>query len=316
MKLYKILFEGAEEYYQKTYRVSGAINSELAADDLGRYKRRVKYIVYNPLVYTKDAAQETGQPSNFGGFDIVNRVKPNALTIDLQDKKIYFGGGKLGLHNPLLTMQLETVVDSFPEFREYNLEDYGKVGDLLDNMVELSGKFSRYRKGDESLYDELKFKVLKNLSDLDWYHATRESNLDSINTIGLLPSKAIDPSKQQTRGWTQFNFNLQNAVYLTGDIDTAKNIAKELADRYQESAVVLKIDGQGLKDLSKIVVDEDSLRDEYSGNVVENPESLGIPEYIFSIIDRSVASIGYRGVIGSEYITVVEKIEYNNEAED
>ena len=37
-----------------------------------------------------------------------------------------------------------------------------------------------------------KFEVLKDIKDLEWYHATKRSNLDGIKKRGLVPSKEFD----------------------------------------------------------------------------------------------------------------------------
>jgi len=317
MKLFEILFEGAEEYYQKKYRSSGGINKELSIEELNVLKSRgADLIGYDPFMWSEQAAKETAYPNDLGGFERARRISGYDIVISLKDKKIYTPKSGLPLHDPFIAMQLGMITRSFPEFMEYELSDGGLVSDLLSGKKEITGRFPRYKKGEDGLFDELKFEVFKDIKEISWYHATRESNLESIKRQGLIQSKAFKDLEQQRRGWTQFNFDLQNAIYLTHDIERARDIAKTLSDRYEESAVILKIDGKALVDDSKIVVDEDVLRDEYTGNVIPHEESIHVPEYIMSIIDKGIASIGYKGKINPEYLEVVETIEYRKREDE
>jgi hypothetical protein len=185
----------------------------------------------------------------------------------------------------------------------------GKLKDLLQNTKKISGKSPAYSKEEEQ-FKQFEYEVFKDISEHSWYHATRESNLSSINEKGLLPSKEF----KQGSGWTEFNFNLQNAVYLTANKDYAENIAITLSERYEESAVVLKIDGAALKDYSKLIVDEDSLRNEYTDKVEAGAVKQGMADYLTSVVD-TIQSIGYKGRIAPEYISVENTIAFNSDEE-
>jgi hypothetical protein len=99
----------------------------------------------------------------------------------------------LPTHNPRFVSQLESIIDAIPEFKDYQLvsrvyneknfgydeEIYGKVSDLLSGKKSVVGRFPRYSKG-QDLYDQFKFEVLQDITEVSWYHATRASNWDSI----------------------------------------------------------------------------------------------------------------------------------------
>lgn len=333
IKLYKILFETAEEYYQSNIGVSGRLNKELAAQDFSRYKRRgVQYVEYNPETFTKEGVSETSDPNNIGGIDKVSSpaYSKQKVIIDLKNNIILMRSG-LPEHDPLITFQLRELLSTIPELATYQVKrfvptkdsfvpdkelSYGMtVQDFLSGKQEKSGRYPRYKKGEE-LYDEFKFEVFKDLSEFDWYHATRKSSYEKIKAEGFLrPSKDFGADQQQRHGWTQFNFDLQNAVYLTHDIERARDIANVLVDRYEEEAVVLKVSGKALSDVSKIVVDEDILRDEYTDEIYPR-EAQGIPEYIISITSEKIAGLGYKSRISKEFIDVAETIKFEKPEED
>lgn len=259
MKLASILFETAEEYYKITSQISGRINSELAKDDIDRYRRsdKVRYIEYDPAAWTRDAAVETSEPNNLGGINRVSSIRgsENKIVVDLKDNIVYIQRSALPEHDPLVLFQLEELIRVIPEIQNYEVKRYLLKGDrwmdvpyaktvnqFLSGKLEIAGVYPRYKKG-EDLYDEFKFEVLKNLSDIDWYHATTLSNYEKIKQEGLRPSKDFPKGEVQQRGWTTFNFDLQNAVYLTHDFDRAVGIAEALVQKYGEDAVVLKVWG-------------------------------------------------------------------------
>lgn len=303
MKLSKILFE-------TSYQDFGPINAELAVEDLNRYRERgIKLFKYEPFVYAQSGAA--------GGFITKRSLGSSGLYFDIDSRKIIDMDSSLPTHNPRFVSQLESIIDAIPEFKDYQLvsrvyneknfgydeEIYGKVSDLLSGKKSVVGRFPRYSKG-QDLYDQFKFEVLQDITEVSWYHATRASNWDSIKSGGLLPSKTVS-----VEGWTEFNLDLQKAVYLTLKFRYAKQIAETLAERFGEPAIVLKINGQALADKSKIVVDEDVLRDEYTGNVTANQESIGMPEYILSLIKNNLSSIGYRGKIESGFVEIAATVD-------
>ena len=332
MKLFEILFETAEEYYQSSLKSSGRLNKELAAQDFSRYKRRgVQYVEYNPETFTKEGVSETSDPNDIGGIDKVSSpaYSKQKVIIDLKNNIILMRSG-LPEHDPLITFQLRELLSAIPELATYQVKrfvttkdpfasdkelSYGMtVQDFLSGKQEKSGRYPRYKKGEE-LYDEFKFEVFKDLTEFDWYHATRKSSYEKIKVEGLRPSKDFGAGQQQRHGWTQFNFDLQNAVYLTHDIERARDIANVLVDRYEEDAVVLKVSGKALSDVSKVVVDEDILRDEYTDEIYPR-EAQGIPEYVISITSEKIAGLGYKSRISKEFIDVAETIKFEKPEED
>lgn len=338
MKLSEILFETAEEYYQSSLKSSGGLNKELAAQDFARFQsprfksRGFQYVEYNPETFSKEGVSETSDPNNVGGIEKVSSpaYSKQKVIIDLKNNIILMRSG-LPEHDPLIMFQLRELLSAIPELATYQVKrfvptkdpfvpnqelSYGMtVQDFLSGKQEKSGRYPRYKKGEE-LYDEFKFEVLKDLSEFAWYHATRKSSYEKIKTEGFLrPSKDFGAEQQQRHGWTQFNFDLQNAVYLTHDMERAKDIANVLVDRYEEDAVILKVSGKVLSDISKIVVDEDILRDEYSDDVIPR-EAQGIPEYIISTTSEKIAGLGYKARIPSEFIKVAETIKFEKPEED
>jgi hypothetical protein len=248
-------------------------------------------------------------------------------SLDLKNNAIFFVNSSLPEHDPLLIFQLEELASAIPEIAEFRIKKFDKkqhkeipynditVEEFLNGKLSKSGTYPRYKKG-EDLYDEFKFEVLKDLKDIDWYHATKVSNYKKIKTQGLRPSKDFPPEEQQKRGWTMFNFDLQNAVYLTHDIDRARDIANTLTERYSEDAIILKISGEALNDPTKIVVDEDILRDEYTDEIYPR-EAQGIPEYIISITSEKIAGLGYKSKILPNFIDPIEVVKVENlETED
>jgi hypothetical protein len=172
--------------------------------------------------------------------------------------------------------------------------DYPNVTAALADIKSFKGKARVY--GEDDLKD-FEYAVLKDVGDHTWYHATRESVLDGIRQKGLLPS-----GNAQGEGWTQFNLHLQKAVYLTADLEYAKNIASTLAERFGESAVVLQVNHKFEPD--RIVIDEDTLRNSYDGMVMKDAFDPRWPSFVSSLVD-SIQSIGYAGVIPVQALRVV-----------
>lgn len=155
-------------------------------------------------------------------------------------------------------------------------------------------------------FKEFMVDILEDLDDRTWYHATRKLNLESIKKQGLLPSHTFE----QGQGWTQANLNLQNAVYLTADIEYAYAIAETLAIRNKEDGVVLAVSGKALEDKSKIVLDEDALVSQDGMRWGDIDYTL--PDYYTSVLNK-IRSIGYSDVISPKYISVEEVVEFESE---
>lgn len=199
----------------------------------------------------------------------------------------------------------------------YHYRDFGKASILLKQAKTIKGKSSAYL---EDSYEIFKFAVFKDLKEFDWYHATRKSKWQSIKQKGLVPSGLQD----QGDGWTQFNLNLQAAVYLTKNIDFAYRIADTLAQRFEEDAIIIKVDGKALKNYTKIVADEDALRNDYddtvtgyySAEMFKDPSFFQrIPEFHQSVSDPKLASLGYKEIIPSSYITIYDTVKHEKDEE-
>jgi hypothetical protein len=153
--------------------------------------------------------------------------------------------------------------------------------------------------------EDFTIEVLQELSDAKHiFHATRASHLPSIMKKGLVPSGTVD----QGTGWTQYNFHLQNAVYLTLDYDYAVAIAKTLANRFGEEGVVLRVKGSAVSDYSKLVVDEDALEN-YVRGLGYNMGSIdpARPGFLQSVVD-DIESFGYLGTIPPSALKVVRRV--------
>ncbi len=320
-----VLFrETAEEHYLKTGRVSGRLSREDTVEGFDRYKRAgVNYVEYDPDLFV-------GEPgSSVGGLTKVSspQYSKHRVVVDLRKGLVYLTRSALPDHDPLTLFQLEELLGVIPEIGGYGVVrvdgrgkeiPYGKTvtefvgGD--SGKISKRGVYPRYKKGEE-LFDEFRFEVLRDLHEIEWYHATKVSNYEKIKHEGLKPSKAFSSLDQQQHGWTMFNFDLQNAVYLTHDIERARDIADVLADRFLEDVVVLRVSGEALRDVSRLVVDEDALRDAYTDEVVPR-ESEGIPEYVVSVTSQKIAGLGYKGTVPVEYISVAEVVRFKLPEED
>jgi hypothetical protein len=326
IKLSEILFE-TEDYYKYHSSSSGKLNTKEARIDLLRYlKKGITQFAYVPNGLTAEAANETDEPNNKGMLEPRKEVEYSGdlVFINTKNKQIIFGRkAREPLLDPRIALQLSSIASTFPEFLDYAVysqsnehPEPGKQVDsnliplnsslreLLANKKDISGKYKQYDRKEEK-YEEYKVEVLKDITEIDWYHATRKSNWNAIKRFGLVPSKEF--VSKQAHGWTVLNFDLQNAVYLTSDLDYAIGIAETLAGRFNEAAIVLKVKGSALKDRTKIVVDEDSLRNDYDGEVsISNMP--GMPEYLTSVLD-SIKSIAYAGTITPNFISLEQKID-------
>lgn len=243
-----------------------------------------------------------------------------------KDKRIVI---TTNLADPRLVSIISSTVSMMPEIGDftvskilfdedkfsYHYHDFGKAAMLLARAKTIKGKSSAYL---EDSYELFKFAVFQDLKDFDWYHATRKSKWQSIKQKGLLPSGLQD----QGEGWTQFNLSLQNAVYISKNLEFVYRIADTLADRFGEDAIVIKVDGQALKEYKKIVADEDALRNDYDDTVTgyygpemfKNPNFFQrIPEFHQSVSDPKLASLGYKGIIPASYLTIYDVVKYDKE---
>lgn len=217
--------------------------------------------------------------------------------------------------SPIFAEIVATLSQQIPDLNSFALYAYDEhnqpasldmtLAQAAQQVRQVSIRSQDYNPKDaEVTYKEFKVHILDDLQDLDWYHATRAQNVENIMAKGLLPSGEFE----QGGGWTQFNLNLQNAVYLTADPNYADQIAETLASRFNEPAVVLKIQGGALADKSKITLDEDSLLSKYDDMIDYTNYEHELPSFYTSVIHR-IQSIGYAGVIPPSFISVDETIQ-------
>jgi tRNA nucleotidyltransferase/poly(A) polymerase len=285
--------------------------------------KRKKTLWFDPNCLSDEAYAEH-PPTEDKGIWATHRSETSgiSISIDIASKTINILGS---LQDPRISYLLTTSNTHIPELGDYivrtvnrsesdsHSENYYKVVGSLKDVVSkkktISGKAPDFT--ERGGFKEFKHDVLEDISDIDWYHATRLSHLDSILQKGLLPS---NPSKQGT-GWTSYNFNLQKVVYLTSDVEYANDIAATLLERFGKPAIVIKIAGSALKDYTKLVVDEDSLRDEYNDNVNAGMLKAGIPDYMTSAVDK-IQSIGYSDIIPASNLEIIQVYDYEHEEND
>jgi hypothetical protein len=332
------------------------LNAEMSPQFFESFKNSTKFVYQSNGVGSKHANPEHGLGiwlPTATDSDGLPMWKPGVLvTLDLENKRFFINEKKTSLVDPRLASVIKSTITLHPEFADFQvsqtemedkevkddegfsywdsfmvINDLGVASDLVASMKTMKGVSPVYTKfigGDDEdrnaeFYEKFEFEVFQELSEMVWYHATRETNLESIKKHGLLPSG----TREQGDGWTQANLHLQNAVYLTRRPDYVSAIAETLAARFKEKAVVLKVSGEILKtnDYSNVAVDEDSLRselDDMVGSRVGNPDNFtdfhGLPEIIESALHR-VASIGYKGKIDPKYIVDVVHVVDPNEDE-
>lgn len=175
-------------------------------------------------------------------------------------------------------------------------------------------------------------KIIKAIHERNFYHTTFKKYVRFIKVNGLTPSKVFADIENELvqsgkikagdgvplgliprDGWSSsLNPEKQRAVYLYLDKDKATALAKYLAYRNQEEAVVLEIDGNALRDYSKLVVDEDALRDDSS---VSKKLSVDVPHFYFSALSH-MKSIGYTAVIPPQFIKIAAEFSPPDDVDD
>lgn len=280
------------------------LHPELGPEFFRYYFKKAKTLFFHPEGLTKEAYAEYPQTKDKGIWMPSRPTQREAsslleLSVDRKTITIYSNV----FRDPRASRALITTSKYLPELNNAKIEYFKRdgqvefLGILKDVVVKaktIQGKspsWTRDREKEQE-FQSFKFEVLEEISDVDWFHATSMKHLKSILSTGLKPSK----SAAQGEGWTQLNFDLQNAVYLTADKEYAEDIAETLLARFDVPGVVLRIRGSALKDYSRIVVDEDSLRNEIDGSVSGGYLISDLPDFMTSFLDK-IESIGYKGVI-------------------
>lgn len=212
--------------------------------------------------------------------------------------------------------------------RGLNVSVRGSIGDLESSVEDLSRELNVYRElapscvtavterewvSPESPLRQFAWRAFRHHSDVTFYHASRKSFERSIMRTGLMPAlrardlmATSESRKGRTPiGWTNFNLHLQDAAYLTADIDYARSIARTLAIRYDEPAVIVEVDGATLNS-RRLYADEDVFRDQ--DGMLEFDRCLEeLPAYFTSMFYQHL-SVAYRGRIKPGDLRVTERM--------
>lgn len=215
--------------------------------------------------------------------------------------------GRTPLVHPIPSAIIEAL-GYLPMLQNYIVDGAGPVGEVAAAIRDFDVEapvFGVLDENDQLVFERYQYRALLGPEDLIFWHATRSSNMRSIKQRdGLLPSGEL---RRQGEGWTQFNLNLQRAVYITANLEYAQAIAQTLADRYEETAVVLQVSGRALKDTRRIVPDEDVFRNPVDGSILYGAWDARFPAYLEALAS-SIASIGYMGRIPLQYVRLVQRV--------
>jgi len=155
-----------------------------------------------------------------------------------------------------------------------------------------------------------KITVFEEVFDRPLYHATRLSNWHKIKKDGLKPSWQVEDP--QTGGLTSMNPQLQDAVYLSLDLGRAREFAESLSLKYDEPAVVIRVDGNAIRDHSKLIPDEDAFRYSFGsgGDIDWGIDSFDIEsmEDLFYSISRE-GTFGYTDTIPPSALAIEEEVD-------
>lgn len=241
-----------------------------------------------------------------------HRPRDVVVSLHLTEKVVTLAGVRYNLDPK--TGEALRMLASLPFYRTFQVQS--PQGMPLGTVQSLSSKLKKLQmrtpqgleENGEHAFREFEVVVLQELSDSGpFYHATRASNLPSIRKKGLLPSAQVG----RGTGWSQFNLNLQDAVYLTLELDYARQIALTLASRWGEDAVVLEVGGDAIRNYSRLVVDEDIYEKFIQG---QGWMSLGggvdeiSPRFLDSVLAK-IGSFGYQGVIKPQHLKVALVVE-------
>jgi len=183
----------------------------------------------------------------------------------------------------------------------------GDIPELVEEVAETTPVFDEEEPRSYAYHRAIDPRAVK------WYHATLERHVPSILERGLLPSQV--GGDEARPGWSPgWNMYLQEAVYLFDSLEPAEAVAETLAARHEEPVVVLEVDGRGLSDPSRLVVDEDVLYDDY-GFRGSSGADHDFPEYQTSW-NTGRGSIGYAGIIAPEHIRVRSRGEIDWDEEE
>ena len=232
-------------------------------------------------------------------------------------------------YSPYETSAIENLyrTNLFNDFRAKTAEGIFILSDLVKKIKPIVGKYETWANLKYDFRSAIKpfaIKVIKEITDRKFYHATFKKYLGLIKKEGLKPSRIFGDVEDELirtgqikagegvplgmiaqHGWSSsLNPEKQRAVYFFLDKSKAENLANYLNYRNDEPTVVLEVDGKALSDYSKIIVDEDALRDDSGASKSLKTQ---LPHFYTSAL--SIRTIAYKGTILPEYIRAVS--EYN-----
>jgi hypothetical protein len=148
--------------------------------------------------------------------------------------------------------------------------------------------------------------VIKTIQQAEWFHATRGKYINAIKVEGL------KPTLESNVGWSSDNIDKQFAVYLTRNSDIANKIANSLANQYKEDAFILQVDGTAINNYSKLLIDEDAIRDPKEEKWMHaiKTKMLDKSNLPFYQSFMNLQSIAYGDVIPPQFLRVVEQIKW------
>lgn len=189
---------------------------------------------------------------------------------------------------------------------DYMLGSGKRMGSSLGvTLGEYAGRLREVRRTDPQYAadheQEHEYLTYAEPEDSAWYHATPARNLPAILKQGLLPSRI-----GEGEGWSPaWNFQLQQGVYLTEDIEIAYRIAEAIVEQQLEDAVVLEVSGHALKG-KKLLVDEDALRNE-DGEVDASSVDDDFPDWESSRSHR-MRSLAVAAIIHPRFLEEVLRL--------
>lgn len=251
------------------------------------------------------------------GMDAVSDLKINP------SREIIYINSDNYEYDPYIVGILRDLSSDFNHYKIYHknqlLGSLGEIKLLIKNKAVDSPSWSLARYAHKSNLKRYVVPLIKEIWQQEFYHATFLKYVENILKNGLHPGDTVDTiSKKLNKnsltfdelgqaGWSPgWNFDKHHAVYLSLDKNSTDNLAKYLATRNQEDSVVLKINGKGIKDSSKLIADEDSMRSEFDDALHKSYRGRVPPFYVSA---KYMKTIAYKGIIDPSYITVVERFK-------
>lgn len=301
---------------------------------------------------SKNADQLTKLVGIGGDFDITVFWNGGFLSIDLAPRTndrhgIQINPARKTIHLPtdyeydphdVSAIEELNKLGIFNSFQVITPNGITTLADLVAKIKRVAGSYQTWAHPKYDYRSAMKpfaIKVIKELHERTFYHATFKKYVSNIKRTGLQPSKVyadvedeLVASGQVKRGegiplglfvqhgWSSaLNPEKQRAVYMYLNKQKAESLAKYLAYRNYEDSVVIAIDGAGVSDYTKLVIDEDAIRDESS---VSKRLKTNVPHFYVSAMSN-LMSIGYKGTIPPQFISVASEFkaeDYGEKPED